>query len=182
MHINQTSGFTLIELMIVVTIIGILSSIALPAYTDYTIRARVLEGIGLVGPAKLEIAIGSSSQNDLTMIANHWNAQGNYNGTYPTSKYVDSITINNLSGVITVDFNTTSIGLTADADQITLTPSTINSSGTVITLATGLEAGRTNQIDWGCASTSNRAATALALPVTPPTNPLPEKFAPSACR
>ena len=49
-------GFTLIELMIVIAIIGILAAIAIPAYQDYTVRAKVSEGLNLAGAAKLAIA------------------------------------------------------------------------------------------------------------------------------
>src|SRR5881628_2979972 len=58
---NIQKGFTLIELMIVVAIIGILAAVALPAYQDYTIRARVSEGLVLASSAKLAVAENSAN-------------------------------------------------------------------------------------------------------------------------
>ena len=59
-------GFTLIELMIVVAIIGILAAIAIPAYTDYTIKSRVAEGASLSGAAKTAVEVYWSENGTLT--------------------------------------------------------------------------------------------------------------------
>ena len=59
-------GFTLIELMIVVAIIGILAAIALPAYQDYTIRSKVTEGLSLAAAAKLAVAETYASNGALS--------------------------------------------------------------------------------------------------------------------
>lgn len=63
-------GFTLIELMIVVAIIGILAAIALPAYQDYTIRAKVQEGTSMASPVRSAVAIACSEGTDLTTLSN----------------------------------------------------------------------------------------------------------------
>ncbi|WP_329604954.1 pilin [Spartinivicinus ruber] len=63
-HIKQQQqGFTLIELMIVVAIIGILAAVAIPAYQDYTVRSRVTEGLSLASSAKLAVAENAASAN-----------------------------------------------------------------------------------------------------------------------
>ena len=61
---KMQQGFTLIELMIVIAILGILIAIALPAYQDYTVRARVSEAVAQTAPAKLAVAETASSLAD----------------------------------------------------------------------------------------------------------------------
>ena len=88
-------GFTLIELMIVIAIIAILLVIAIPAYQDYTVRARVSEGVNLAAAAKLAVSETTLDTGSLPTT----NAEAGYES--PASTYVDNIAIG-ANGVVTV--------------------------------------------------------------------------------
>lgn len=94
---KQQKGFTLIELMVVVAIMGILFAMAIPAYQDYVVRARVTEGLSLASTAKLAIAETVLSTN---AFPDNQKATG-YESPAATSN-VSSVSIADKTGVITI--------------------------------------------------------------------------------
>lgn len=178
---NAQKGFTLIELMIVIAIIGILAAIALPAYQDYTVRSRVTEGLNLAESAKSTIGTeGSASAADLTRVATTWNDQAA--GTGANSKYVNSVLIADDTGMITVTYNPTSVGIKAGENTLTLTPWVRNDvAGGGQQLKNAIADGKTGTVDWGCASATK--ATAVSSGITPVAEgTLQAKYAPASCR
>ena len=173
-------GFTLIELMIVVAIIGILAAVALPAYQDYTIRARVTEGLSLASDAKTQIGTGSATAPDLAATAGTWNAQAG--GVGATSKYVTSVLMAPLTGEVTILYTAANVGSIGAGNALVLTPYIRTGAAGVTQLGASYAAAVTGSIDWGCASATNvTAGTNRGMPALV-AGTLLAKYAPSECR
>ena len=121
-------GFTLIELMIVVAIIGILAAVALPAYQDYTIKARVSEVV--LAASQCRTSVSETYQTAPAGTAPGINGWGCEEAVGPASKFVQTVTTD-ADGVITVTA-TADAGLGGAAGgTITLTPQTVGYRGQV---------------------------------------------------
>ena len=127
MKMHKQQGFTLIELMIVVAIIGILAAVAIPAYQDYTIRAKVTEGLSLASAGKTAVSEYFSANGSLPTTNT---AAGMATEEEISGNSVDKVNVGTL-GVITVTFST----LTIDNQTLTLAPTT--SGGKVVWNCTG---------------------------------------------
>ncbi|WP_296281421.1 pilin [Pseudoxanthomonas sp.] len=126
---NKQKGFTLIELMIVVAIVGILAAIAIPAYQDYTIRARVTEGMSLASAAKTTVAENAMSG---TAFGLGWT-------TPSATDNVTSVAIASTNGAITVTY-------TAAAGNGTLILTPTAGASTALVAGTA----PTDAIQWDC--------------------------------
>jgi len=157
-------GFTLIELMIVVAIIGILAAVALPAYQDYTIRTQVSEGLALAGEAKASVSEFRSNRGRLPLGNT---SAGMAAAVSIVGNYVTSVTV--VSGGITIEYGNNA---NERIDGATLGLSAYSAGGGTSTAP----------LAWVCATGKPPAGTTLLGTAGTTSATMLEKYRPSSCR
>ena len=161
MNRSIQQGFTLIELMIVVAIIGILAAVALPAYQDYTLKAKVSEVVLAAGSCRTSVSevTSTASQTDISAILpNVCN--------FPATRYVVSGTVS-ANGVINVVANDTTLqgSTSGTAREIQLVP--FMNAGATTALVGTTDGGKTIAA-WKCGPGA--------------ANPMPTRYLPGSCK
>ncbi|HTY49877.1 MAG TPA: pilin [Steroidobacteraceae bacterium] len=160
---SMQKGFTLIELMIVVAIIGILAAIAIPAYQDYTIRSQVTEGMNLASAVETAAAETFSNTGSFPSTSA---AAGL--GSWPSGKYVTSVDLSTNAGAITITYG-----------------NQVNTAVAGTTLALIPYVDGNNDVIWVCgyntAPSGANEASGVTASGTTATN-IPAKYLPSVCR
>ena len=168
---KMQKGFTLIELMIVIAIIGILAAIAIPQYQDYVTRAKITEGLNLAAAAKT--AVGETYQT-LGYMPITGNATGNNSFGLPTAisisgKYVTSVTVTpgtgpggTTGGVIDIVYNGNVGGGVPSGSVLTLSPLT-----------------NAGSIAWAC---GNQTISAGGKSLSGTGTTIDQKYLPTSCR
>ena len=159
------AGFTLIELMIVVAIIGILAAVALPAYQDYTIRARVTEGVSLASGLKTAISESFTTQGPRSMICGTTTNTDcdAINATPPAATKNVATVQSTAAGVITITYAAS----VANGATLIFTPATAATATLAAPTALDL---------------SNAASGGQAFVYVCRAGTLPAKFVPAACK
>ena len=157
-------GFTLIELMIVIAIIGILAVIALPAYQDYTGRAQVSEAITLMEGQKSAV-VEYYADKGAWPTTNA--AAGIAGATDIKGKYVAKVEVGS-NGALTATMKSSDVNNDIKGKTVTLQPETAAAGGAAAGGAAAGGAASAGSFLWKC--------------VKGTTNPVPEKFLPSSCR